>query len=152
MGLGSVGQSLLWACLDSHRCPWVRGRLAGLTHIQAAGSWWPRHSSLQPLLQAVPGSSVNLRAPSRHQGSLMFSKPCALLVLHWTQYVIWPCPHLSSGKADSTFFPLIYLFLIEGELQYCIGFCHTSTWISHRYTYVPSLLSLPPTSHSIPPL
>ena len=20
--------------------------------------------------------------------------------------------------------------------QYCIGFCHTSTWISHRYTYV----------------
>ena len=31
-------------------------------------------------------------------------------------------------------------------LQYCVGFCHTSTWISHRYTYVPSLLNLPPTS------
>ena len=30
-------------------------------------------------------------------------------------------------------------------LQYCIHFCHTSTWISHRYTYVPSLLNLPPT-------
>ena len=26
-----------------------------------------------------------------------------------------------------------------------VGFCHTSTWISHRYTYVPSLLNLPPT-------
>ena len=26
-------------------------------------------------------------------------------------------------------------------LQYCVGFCHTSTWISHRYTYVPSLLN-----------
>ena len=26
------------------------------------------------------------------------------------------------------------------------GFCHTSTWISHRYTYVPSLLNLLPTS------
>ena len=36
-------------------------------------------------------------------------------------------------------------------LQYCVGFCHTS-WISHRYTYDPSLLNLPPTSHSIPPL
>ena len=32
-------------------------------------------------------------------------------------------------------------------LQYCVGFCHTSTWISHRYTYVPSLLNLHPISH-----
>ena len=37
-------------------------------------------------------------------------------------------------------------------LQCCAGFCHTSTWISHRYTYVPSLLNLLPTSLSIPPL
>ena len=33
-------------------------------------------------------------------------------------------------------------------VQYCFGFCHTSTWISHRYTYVPpswsSLLPLNP--------
>ena len=27
-------------------------------------------------------------------------------------------------------------------LQYYIGFCHASTWVSHRYTYVPSLLNL----------
>ena len=32
-------------------------------------------------------------------------------------------------------------------LQCCVGFCHTSTRISHRYTYVPSLLNLPPLSH-----
>ena len=31
-------------------------------------------------------------------------------------------------------------------LQYWFDFCHTSTWISHRCTYVPSLLNLPPTS------
>ena len=36
--------------------------------------------------------------------------------------------------------------------QYCVGFCHPSTWISHRYTHVPSLLNLPPTSLPIPPL
>ena len=36
-------------------------------------------------------------------------------------------------------------------LQHCVGFCHTLTQISHRYTYVPYLLSLPPTSHPIPP-
>ena len=33
-------------------------------------------------------------------------------------------------------------------LQCCFGFCHTTTWISHKYTYIPSLLNLPPT----PPL
>ena len=37
-------------------------------------------------------------------------------------------------------------------LQYCADFCHTSTWISHRCTFVPSLLNLPPISHAIPPL
>ena len=30
-------------------------------------------------------------------------------------------------------------------LPYCAGFCHRATWISHRYTYGPSLLKpLPP--------
>ena len=37
-------------------------------------------------------------------------------------------------------------------LQYCVDFCHITTWISHKCTYVPSLLNLPPTSHPIPPL
>ena len=31
-------------------------------------------------------------------------------------------------------------------------FCQTSTWISHRYTYIPSLLNLPPISLPSPPL
>ena len=29
-------------------------------------------------------------------------------------------------------------------LQNFVVFCQTSTWISHRYTYIPSLLNLPP--------
>ena len=33
--------------------------------------------------------------------------------------------------------------------QYCVGFCHISTWISHRHTCILSLLSLPSTSHPI---
>ena len=37
-------------------------------------------------------------------------------------------------------------------LQYRFGFCHTSTWISRRYTCVSSLLNLPPNSHLFPPL
>jgi len=35
-------------------------------------------------------------------------------------------------------------------LQCCVGFYHTSTWISYRCTYVPSTLNLPSTSHPIP--
>ena len=30
-------------------------------------------------------------------------------------------------------------------LKYGVGFCRMSTWISHRYAYVPSLLNLTPT-------
>ena len=33
----------------------------------------------------------------------------------------------------------------------CFGFCHPM-WISHKYTYVPSLLDLSPTPHRIPSL
>ena len=37
-------------------------------------------------------------------------------------------------------------------IKYCNGFCHTSVWISHRYTCVPSLLSTPPFSLPTPSL
>ena len=30
-------------------------------------------------------------------------------------------------------------------LQYCVGFYQTSAWISRRFTYIPSHLSIPPT-------
>ena len=33
-------------------------------------------------------------------------------------------------------------------LQSCVGFCHTTTWISKKYTYVCSFLNLPPTPNS----
>ena len=34
-------------------------------------------------------------------------------------------------------------------LQSCVDFCHTSTRITHRRTYIPSLQNLLPTSHPI---
>ena len=36
-------------------------------------------------------------------------------------------------------------------LQYCFGFCRITMWISHKYTYVSSLLNLPHPC-PIPPL
>ena len=29
-------------------------------------------------------------------------------------------------------------------MQYCVGFCHISTGVSHRYTYILSFLNVPP--------
>ena len=46
-------------------------------------------------------------------------------------------------------FHLFYWRIIA--LQNFVVFYQTSTWISHRFTYVPSLLNLPPTSLPIPP-
>ena len=37
-------------------------------------------------------------------------------------------------------------------LQYCVGFCHTGTWISHRYTCVPSHMNSRPPPPPHPPL
>ena len=45
-----------------------------------------------------------------------------------------------------SFFYFIFNWRIIA-LQYYVGFCHTSTWISHRYTYVPSIVEPPPISH-----
>ena len=44
----------------------------------------------------------------------------------------WTCPFL----------------LFNWRVQYSVGFYHTSTWVSHRHTYVPSLLETP--SHHPP--
>ena len=56
--------------------------------------------------------------------------------LNWTEYCYNNC--------------LMALFLFKFifnwriiTLQYCVAFCYTSTWISHKYTYVPTLVNLP---------
>ena len=49
----------------------------------------------------------------------------------------------------------ISLFIFNWRMtasQYCVGFCQTPTWISHRYTCVPCLLILPPSSLPTLPL
>lgn len=47
-------------------------------------------------------------------------------------------------------FLFIFNWLMIG-LQYCFDFCHSSTWINHRCTYVPlSWVSLPPPAHPHP--
>ena len=54
----------------------------------------------------------------------------------------------------SSFLFLTYLFFNRRiiVLQNFAVFCQTSTWISHRYTYIPSLLNLPLITLPIPSL
>ena len=64
-------------------------------------------------------------------------------LLHWESF----------GQYSFFLVPFSFLkdfFIFDWRIiasKYCVGFCHTSTWISHRYTYVPpSWVSLPPPS------
>ena len=61
----------------------------------------------------------------------------------------WCLPFFLGFPYHNIFLNFIFNWMITA-LQYCVGFCHTSTWISHRYTHAPP--NLPPTSHPIPPL
>ena len=53
------------------------------------------------------------------------------------------------------FFYFFHLFIFYWRiisLQNFVVFCQTSTWISHRYAYIPSLSNLPPILGQIPKL
>ena len=49
------------------------------------------------------------------------------------------------------FFPFIFISWRLITLQYCSGFCHTLTWISHGFTHIPHP-NPPPSSLPIPSL
>ena len=53
------------------------------------------------------------------------------------------CNSLYKNFLKKSFFNL---FLIGGAiaLQCCVGFCHATMQLSHNYTYITSLLNLPP--------
>ena len=72
-------------------------------------------------------------------------------------YLFYPlCTYLSFYSLNS--YPFIFSFFFSFTfiswrlitLQYCSGFCHTLTWISHGFTCVPSWSLLPPASPSHP--
>ena len=60
-------------------------------------------------------------------------------LLHWSR-ILYCLSH--QGSPNLIFFPFIFISWRLITLQYCSGFCHTLTWISHGFTCVP---------HSDPP-
>ena len=71
--------------------------------------------------------------------------PCKGLLEQQTSSVYYF--RMSFGQLQhllSFFFKFIYFLLKDNCLQNFVVFSQTSTWISHRYIYIPSLLNLPP--------
>ena len=53
--------------------------------------------------------------------------------------LVYNCSGCSSARPQNLFFFFFFIFISWRliTLQYCSGFCHTLTWISHGFTCVP---------------
>ena len=60
---------------------------------------------------------------------------------------LWGSGHFLQTSIFTFFFPFIFISWKLITLQYCSGFCHTLTWISHGFTCIPHP-DPPPTSLS----
>ena len=60
---------------------------------------------------------------------------------------IWSLPSLGWKDWGPMLIQFFFFFWWKIALQFCVGFCHTTMQISHNYTYIPSLLGLPPQPH-----
>ena len=130
----------------------------GFSHGQNPWVWDP-----------LPGKNTRVGSHFLLQGSILtqWSNPHLLCLLYWQMgslpRVLY---HPGSPKAEVPkliciciffccvcvfFFPFILISWRLITLQYCSGFCHTLTWISHGFTCVPHPDSpLPPPSPSHP--
>ena len=93
------------------------------------------------IVQLITWNVIYLTIPTfvfLAQISLWLQPQIQMPTQHW---------HLGVDNLNSTTLKrnsFSFLFLVEGLSQYCVGFYHTSTWTSHRYTCAPSLLNIPP--------
>ena len=75
-------------------------------------------------------------------------KRCKLLYIEYISNndILYVTGKYSHYYVITLFFKLFFKIYFNWRiiaLQCCLGFCHTTTWISHKYTCLPSLLSLP---------
>ena len=103
--------------------------------------WFPTVTKIEVCLQWVlhtcEGTQIN---------TFFLSRTSSVKEFWFNNYFSTFCMLLSSPLLSFLFYFICNWGIIT--LQYWDGFCHTSTWICHRYTHVPSLLNLPPTFSS----
>ena len=125
------------------------GRLRTWAHIHTLTHFCPFAALYSMLRTAVLQWELNVNGEQTN--TLLHVKQLVVLLI--SKYMASPpIPKpLCSVVTDSCFF-LIYFNWRLITLQYCGGFCHISTWISHGCTCVPpSWNSLPFPPHAIPP-
>ena len=131
-----------------------------LSHLQSsakiiktfsfAGSFFPPHLFLNTLFVSVPLSGLFLPAsPSstRKEGrdavagvSRLGNMARGRLELAMGSFCffldLWPSlpAHVLSAGSHLFVVVVVYFNWRVIALQYCVSLCHTSTWISHRYT------------------
>ena len=107
--------------------------LSHFSHVRLFATLWTIASQV-PLSRDSPGKNIGVGCHFLLQGIFLTqgSNPCLLCLLHWQM---------------GSFYLLIYFNWRLITSQYCDGFCHTLTWISHRCTCV----SHPQTSSHLPP-
>ena len=132
-----------------------------------------RRESHTPLVLGGVLAAILHHQPSRLPGLRSEPHPGWCLLIGWPTFygcTMWLCsygegflftiPYLQRLIRESTTHHFIYLFLIIKKyllyfnwrlitLQYCGGFCHTLTWISHECARAPS--SITPILSSSPP-
>ena len=128
----------LLLCAFAHSLPFARTTVDNLCLVVLKPSTTHATSSEKPCL------TLKLDLLWKHPVGCTFMEDFISLVFWGSE-----CSFKNFFGFLPHFFIKKFFFIFKWRiiaLQYCVGFCHTSKWISHRYTYVCSL-SLPSTSH-----
>ena len=125
------GNPLQYSCLEN---PMAQSSLVATVHGLERSWTWLKHLSMHTHTHSSFYLLIHLFCPS-------------LLSNH--EFVLYICESLSVLFYSFGCFIFLFIFISWRliTLQYCSGFCHTLTWISHVFTCIsPSQSPLPPPS------
>ena len=142
----------LWKCCSLHCCNgWDNSPIFSWTLWPGDERLWWRHHALRGR-RALLHSPFRAQWPEGRQWMLERQWQHVSTAARWNCSVditkpYFLCPYQQVLKCEAISFFFFWRII---ALQNFVVFCQPSTWISHRYTHVPSLLNCPPISLPIP--